>query len=87
MQKEILEKITITKEPGSLVVITGELPFEELEKHRESAVTAISKDIEIDGFRKGHVPEAVLDIRRSTSQNLRKVTHLDSVSLSQSCLI
>ncbi len=60
MQKEILEKITIIKEPGSLVVITGELPFEELEKHRESAVTAISKDIEIDGFRKGHVPEAVL---------------------------
>ncbi len=60
MQKDILEKITIEKKPGSLVVITGELPFSELEKHREAAVSAISKNVDIDGFRKGHVPEMML---------------------------
>jgi len=60
MQKEELEKIAIEKKPGSLVVIMGELPYEELEKHRESALAAASKDIAIDGFRKGHVPENIL---------------------------
>ncbi len=60
MQKDILEKIVVEKKPGSLVIFTGEVPYEELEKHRSSAVAEIGKDIEIDGFRKGHVPENVL---------------------------
>lgn len=46
--------------PGSLVTITGELPFEELEKQRTGAVATIAKDVTVDGFRKGHVPENVL---------------------------
>jgi trigger factor len=52
--------VTIEKKPGSLVTITGELPFEALERHRASAVSTLSKDIQIDGFRKGHVPHDVL---------------------------
>jgi len=60
MQKDILEKMTIEKQAGSLVCITGEIPYAELEKHRNGAVSAISKEIEIDGFRKGHIPENVL---------------------------
>ncbi len=60
MQKDILKKITIEKKAGSEVVITGELPFEMLEKHRAWAVAEISKNIEIDGFRKGHIPESAL---------------------------
>lgn len=60
MQKEILETIHIEKKPRSLVVITGELPFEELEKHRAHAVLEIAKDVHVDGFRKGHVPENIL---------------------------
>lgn len=60
MQKDELEKISIEKKAGSEVVITGELPFAMLEKHRAWAVSEISKNIEIDGFRKGHIPEAVL---------------------------
>jgi len=60
MQKDILEKITVEKQPGSVVHITGEIPFTELEKHRKSAVASIGKEIEIDGFRKGHIPESVL---------------------------
>ena len=60
MQKDILEKMLVEKQAGSLVVITGEVPFEELEKHRAGAVSAVSKEVEIDGFRKGHIPESVL---------------------------
>lgn len=60
MHKEIVEKITIEKKPGSQVIITGEIPYEEMEKHRAKALAHVSKGIEIDGFRKGHVPESVL---------------------------
>lgn len=60
MQNDVLKQITIEKKPGSLVVFTGELPFVDLEKHRASAVAEIAKNIEVDGFRKGHVPENIL---------------------------
>lgn len=60
MQKELLEKITVEKKAGSEVTMTGEIPYAELEKHKESALAAVGKEISVDGFRKGHVPEAVL---------------------------
>lgn len=60
MIKDTLTKFTIEKKPGSLVIITGEVPYEELAKHRSSAVSAIGKEMEIDGFRKGHVPESII---------------------------
>ena len=52
--------ITIEKKSGSLVVLTGELPYEALQKHRSAAVQHVGKDIDIDGFRKGHIPEQTL---------------------------
>lgn len=60
MEKEILEKIVVTPQEKSEVVISGEVPFERLEKHRASAVKALGSEIEIDGFRKGHIPENIL---------------------------
>jgi trigger factor len=60
MQNDTLQNITIEKKPGSLVIMTGELPFEVLEKHRAGAVAAVAKEVEIDGFRKGHIPESIL---------------------------
>ena len=60
MQNDVLKQITIETKPGSLVILTGELPYEDLEKHRVNAVAEIAKNIEIDGFRKGHVPENIL---------------------------
>lgn len=50
----------IEKLAGSEVKITGEIPFEELEKHREAAVKALGQNIKVDGFRPGHVPETVI---------------------------
>jgi trigger factor len=60
MEKEILDGISIEKKAGSQVEIKGELPYALLEKHRATALSAIGRDIEVDGFRKGHVPESVL---------------------------
>lgn len=57
---DFVKQFTIEKQDGSQVQITGEIPFTELAKHRASAIAALGKDIEIDGFRKGHVPEKVL---------------------------
>ncbi len=60
MKDAIHVDVTIEKKPGSLVVLTGELPFAALEQHRKAAVEAVGKEISLDGFRKGHVPEQVL---------------------------
>lgn len=51
---------TVTTEPQSQVKIAGEIPYEELLHERAAAIKALGKNIELDGFRKGHVPETVL---------------------------
>ncbi len=48
----------VTKEEGSQVKIEGEIPFAELEKHRAAAIKHYGANMEIDGFRKGHVPDS-----------------------------
>lgn len=50
----------VTNEAGSQVKIEGEIPFTELQKEREKALSYLGKNIEVDGFRKGHVPEKVI---------------------------
>ena len=52
---------TIEKLHGSQVKITGELPYVELESERNAALVSLGKNVEIDGFRKGHVPTKVLE--------------------------
>ena len=51
---------TVTPEAGSQVKITGEIPYAELQNERGAAIKTLGKHVELDGFRKGHVPEAVL---------------------------
>jgi len=51
---------TVEKLENSEVKISGELPFEELANYRQSAIKALGKNIKIDGFREGHVPENIL---------------------------
>ena len=57
---DFVTKFTITPEENSQIKIEGEIPFAELEKHREKAIQHIGKDMEIDGFRKGNVPTKVI---------------------------
>ena len=52
--------ITVTKDTQSTVKIEGEIPFGELLKHKNAAVKKLGKEVKIDGFREGHVPEDVL---------------------------
>lgn len=50
----------LEKKSGSVVTLTGEIPYQALTTFRAKALEAVGKDIEIDGFRKGHIPENIL---------------------------
>ncbi|MEY2640708.1 MAG: hypothetical protein RL150_101 [Candidatus Parcubacteria bacterium] len=52
--------ITANTKDGSKVTLEIEVPVETLGKFREDAVKDISKEIEIDGFRKGTAPEKMI---------------------------
>lgn len=51
---------TINKLGNSQIEIKGSLPAEALAKFRTKALTHINEHVNIDGFRKGHVPEDML---------------------------
>ena len=55
------EAFTIEELPDSQVKITGELSYVELASERNAAIVALGKNVELDGFRKGHVPAPVLE--------------------------
>jgi trigger factor len=66
--------------PGSQVKLSGELPFAEVQSERTAALTALGKDMEIDGFRKGHIPEPILikqvgEMRLLTEMAERAIAH------------
>ena len=52
---------TIETLPDSQIKISGELPYVELESERTAAIVSLGRNVEIDGFRKGHVPSNVLE--------------------------
>ncbi len=53
-------KITVKKLPKSEIEIEGELPIEVFEGYFSPALKKLGANVEIDGFRKGKVPESVL---------------------------
>ncbi|MDA8596802.1 trigger factor [Candidatus Pacebacteria bacterium] len=57
---DFIKDFTVTSEANSQTKIVGEIPFAELEKERKKAIAHLGTNIELDGFRKGHVPEEVL---------------------------
>lgn len=57
---DFIKDFTIERGERSTVTITGEVPFAELQKERAKAIAHLGTDVELDGFRKGHVPEKVL---------------------------
>ncbi len=52
--------LKVTHNDNATVTIEGELPHEELAKHRARVLADLSRDIELDGFRKGHAPEKMV---------------------------
>jgi trigger factor len=57
---DFVSSFKITKEAGSTVKIEGEIPFEVLVKNRAKALTKLGSNLELPGFRKGHIPETTL---------------------------
>ena len=55
------EAFKVEELEGSQVKITGELPYVELESERKAALVALGKNVEISGFRKGHIPTPILE--------------------------
>ena len=53
-------KINVKKLPGSVVEIEGEMEADAFEEYWEKALKRIGENLEMDGFRKGKVPENVL---------------------------
>ena len=51
--------VTITKLPGSIVEIKGEIAWDALAVYEKKAFERLGAHLELDGFRKGQVPEAV----------------------------
>lgn len=60
MSKTSYTKPTITKLDHSQIEISSSIPSEQFETFRKKAVQNINDEVEIDGFRKGKVPEAIL---------------------------
>ena len=54
-------KTLIKKLPESKIEILIEIPSSDLDCYYKKAVTAVGKDVEIKGFRKGHVPPKILE--------------------------
>lgn len=61
MQKNTKEQytVTITKLPGSMVEIKGELAWDAFATYEKASFKHLAAMLEIDGFRKGNVPEAM----------------------------
>jgi FKBP-type peptidyl-prolyl cis-trans isomerase (trigger factor) len=51
--------VDIKKLPKSELEITSEIPFSDLEVHRERALKKLGANLNLPGFRKGHIPEKI----------------------------
>lgn len=60
-EKKILaSKLTVTAQPGSTVLVTGEITADILANYRTPAISNLGNKVKIDGFRDGKIPENVL---------------------------
>ncbi|MFA6364890.1 MAG: trigger factor [Candidatus Paceibacterota bacterium] len=58
--KLLYTNIKVGKPKDSVVEIEGEIPAPTMELHRKEILREISQEIEVQGFRKGNVPEAIV---------------------------
>jgi FKBP-type peptidyl-prolyl cis-trans isomerase (trigger factor) len=54
---DVAKTFKIEKKPGSTVEISGEIPYEAIAPFEKEALKNIAEEIEMPGFRKGHVPQ------------------------------
>ena len=56
-----MKKVDIKKLENSEIEIVGVIPADLFDKNREQAIKNLGQNVELQGFRKGHVPEKVLE--------------------------
>ena len=71
-----LPSITITKHPGSIVELSGEFSHEAFATYEAKALANLQTVIEVQGFRKGHVPEDVARKHIPESAILEEMAHV-----------
>ncbi len=71
-----MTKITIKKLPKSEVEIEGEIEADVFEAYFEKALKKLGENVEIDGFRKGKVPENVLLAKIPESHILEEMAEM-----------
>jgi len=69
-------KVEIKQLGKSEVEITGEIPVDKFNKCRAQAIKNLNKNVEISGFRKGHIPEDVLIKQLSEQRILEEAAQL-----------
>ena len=67
-----MHTVEIKKLAGSLIEITGQIPAGDFEVYRKKAIEELGREIKIDGFRPGMVPEKVLEEKLGASSILEK---------------
>lgn len=55
----LVKGFSVERKEGSVVIVTGEIPFDDLEAHEDHVLVHLTEGMELKGFRKGHVPPAV----------------------------
>ena len=71
-----MSKIKVTKLPKSEVEIEGELEADLFESYFSKALKALGENVQIDGFRKGKIPENVLLANIPESQILGEMAEM-----------
>jgi trigger factor len=75
MTHEELNAVKLETLPDSEVRLTGEIPYVYLARYRAHAVEHVQHDIEMPGFRKGHIPENILISRVGEMALLEDMAH------------
>ncbi len=68
--------VTTKKLPKSQLEITASIPAEQFDSYRSKAIAHIGKEVELPGFRKGHVPEKLLVSRIGEASILEEMAEL-----------
>jgi FKBP-type peptidyl-prolyl cis-trans isomerase (trigger factor) len=68
--------VQMKKLPNSEVELVVIIPAEEFDRARKEAIELIGKDVELPGFRKGHVPEKMLLAKMGESALLEEMAEI-----------
>lgn len=68
--------VTTKKLPGSMIEIKASVPRDIFSSYRAEALKRIGKDVELPGFRKGHVPEKMIASRIGEANILEEMAEL-----------